>query len=141
MISETVQGEGLTKFTTETAADFFLGRGIDSLVVGRIVVREELTGLTLDESLPFLQHHFTKKKTERICEQGLRILFERSRGIPGLIVPMFRKLLAENTTNKLIEPLTIDDTLQRWESDHRLNSLSRASGSPSSGRLPAVGRD
>jgi type II secretory pathway predicted ATPase ExeA len=81
----------------------------------RIVVREELTGLTLDEMPPFLDHHFGADHTKRLCQQGIHTLFERGRGIPGLIVPMFRRLLADTTSNEPINPLTIDDILQRWE--------------------------
>jgi len=81
----------------------------------RIVVREELTGLTLDELPPFLHHHFTAQHTKCLCQEGMRTLFERARGIPGLIVPMFRRLLADTQSNEPINPLSIDDILQRWE--------------------------
>lgn len=81
----------------------------------RIAVREELTGLTLDELPPFLDHHFGADPTKRICQDGMRTLFERGRGIPGLIVPMFRRLLAETGSNDPINPLCLDDILQRWE--------------------------
>ena len=78
----------------------------------RIVVREELTGLTFDELPPFIEHHFGDEKMQLICPEGMRILFERARGIPGLIVPMFRKILADSPPNA---PLSLDDILQRWE--------------------------
>lgn len=81
----------------------------------RIVVREELTGLTFDELPPFIEHHFGAENFKRICQEGMRILFERARGIPGLVVPMFRKILAESKPNAPIDPLVIDDILQRWE--------------------------
>lgn len=81
----------------------------------RIVVREELTGLTLDELAPFLDHHYGPEQTQRLCRQGKNTLFERGRGIPGLIVPMFRRLLAENNDNDPIDPLRLDDILQRWD--------------------------
>jgi MSHA biogenesis protein MshM len=81
----------------------------------RIIVREELTGLTLDELPPFVEHHFGTKQTERFSHEAMQTLFERARGIPGLIVPMVRKLLAETKPNNPINPLTIDDILQRWE--------------------------
>jgi MSHA biogenesis protein MshM len=81
----------------------------------RIVVREELTGLTLDELTPFLEHHFGADPTKRLCQQGMRTLFERARGIPGLIVPMFQRLLAESGSNDPINPLNLEDILQRWE--------------------------
>jgi type II secretory pathway predicted ATPase ExeA len=81
----------------------------------RIVVREELTGLTFDELTPFIEHHFGAEKGQLICQEGMRILFERARGIPGLVVPMFRKILADSEPNCPINPTTLDDILQRWE--------------------------
>ena len=81
----------------------------------RIVVREELTGLTFDELPPFIEHHFGTKNRQRICQEGMRILFERARGIPGLAAPMFRKILAESEPDTPIDPLSIDDILQRWD--------------------------
>ena len=81
----------------------------------RVVVREELMGLTSDELPPFIEHHFGAEKMQLICQEGMRIIFERGRGIPGLIVPMFRKILADSEPNAPINPLTLDDILQRWE--------------------------
>ena len=81
----------------------------------RIVVREELTGLTFEELSPFIEHHFGNEKMQLVCQEGMRILFERGRGIPGLIVPMFRKILTDSEPNAPINPLTLDDILQRWE--------------------------
>jgi type II secretory pathway predicted ATPase ExeA len=81
----------------------------------RIVVREELTGLTFDELPSFIEHHFGTENLQRICQQGMHILFERARGIPGLVVPRFKKILAESKPDGPIDPLTIDDILQRWE--------------------------
>jgi len=81
----------------------------------RVVVREELTGLTFEELPPFIEHHFGNEKMQLICPEGMRILFERARGIPGLIVPMFRKILTDSDPNAPIDPMTLDDILQRWE--------------------------
>ena len=81
----------------------------------RIVVREELTGLTLDEMPPFLVHHFGADPAKCLCQDGMRTLFERGRGIPGLIVPMFQRLLAETGSHDPFNPLSIEDILQRWE--------------------------
>lgn len=81
----------------------------------RVVVREELTGLTFEELPCFIEHHFGTENLQRICQEAMRILFERARGIPGLVVPMFKKILAESKPNGSIDPLTIDDILQRWE--------------------------
>jgi type II secretory pathway predicted ATPase ExeA len=81
----------------------------------RIVMREELTGLTFDELPPFIEHHFGNQNMQRICQEGMRVLFERARGIPGLVVPMFRKILTDSQPDTPIDPLTLDDILQRWE--------------------------
>jgi type II secretory pathway predicted ATPase ExeA len=81
----------------------------------RVVIREELTGLIFDEMPPFIEHHFGTENLQRICQEGTRILFERARGIPGLVVPMFKKILAQSEPNTPIEKLNIDDILQRWE--------------------------
>jgi type II secretory pathway predicted ATPase ExeA len=81
----------------------------------RIVVREELTGLTFDELPLFIEHHFGTENLQRLCQEGMRVLFERARGIPGIVVPMVKKILAESQPNAPIDPLNIDDILQRWE--------------------------
>ena len=78
-------------------------------------MRQELTGLTFDELAPFIEHHFGAEKTQLICQEGLRILFERARAVPGLIVPMFRKILSECEANTPIDPLDLDEILQRWD--------------------------
>ncbi len=71
-------------------------------------------GLTFDELPAFLEHYFGNEK-KRLCQESMRILFERGRAIPGLVMPMFRKILAETKPNTQLEPLLIDDILQRWE--------------------------
>ena len=80
----------------------------------RIAVREELTGLLFDELAPFLEHHFSLEHRERLCEQGLNTLFERAKGLPGLLLPMARALFARTAPGPL-DPSTVDDTLERWE--------------------------
>ncbi len=81
----------------------------------RIVVREELTGLIFDELPPFIEHHFGNENAQRICPEGMRILFERARAIPGLVVPMFKKILTETDPSASIDSFSVDDILQRWE--------------------------
>lgn len=81
----------------------------------RIVVREELMGLTFDELPHFVEYYFGAEQPQRLCGEGMRILFERGRGIPGLVIPMFRKILTETKSNTPVDPLLIDDILQRWE--------------------------
>jgi len=82
----------------------------------RIVVREEITGLVFDELQGFLDHHFNGPQSKRLCEQGLTTLFERARGVPGLLLPMYRAVLARAGTEKgRIGPEAVDDTLERWD--------------------------
>jgi type II secretory pathway predicted ATPase ExeA len=81
----------------------------------RIVVREEITGLVFDELNAFLEHHFAAP--HRLCEQGASALFERAKGVPGLLLPMYRTILerASAQTGPLIDPAEVEDTLQRWD--------------------------
>jgi type II secretory pathway predicted ATPase ExeA len=82
----------------------------------RITVREELTGLRTEELPPFLDHHFEPAQRERLCETGLTSLFERAKGLPGLLLPMARTLFARTAdTPGPIDPATVEDTLERWE--------------------------
>lgn len=81
----------------------------------RIVVREEITGLVFDELQDFLDHHFEAPASKRLCEQGLTTLFERAGGVPGLLLPMYRTVLARAGTEGKIEPEQVDDTLERWD--------------------------
>ena len=82
----------------------------------RIAVREELTGLRFEELTPFLDHHFSPEHRERLCDQGLTALFERAKGLPGLLLPMARALFvrAANIEGP-IDPSVVEDTLERWE--------------------------
>ncbi len=82
----------------------------------RIVVREELTGLRFEELPEFLAHHFTPAQAERLCEHGRNALFERAKGVPGLIVPMFRAILARaGAEHGNLDPAEVEDTLERWD--------------------------
>jgi MSHA biogenesis protein MshM len=81
----------------------------------RIVVREEITGLVFDELNAFLEHHFASP--HRLCEQGLSALFERAKGVPGLLLPMYRTILerAGSEHGPIIDPAEVADTLERWD--------------------------
>ena len=82
----------------------------------RVTVREELTGLRAEELAPFVDHHFSPEQRERLCETGLITLFERAKGLPGLLVPMARAVFARTAdTPGPIDPNTVEDTLERWE--------------------------
>jgi type II secretory pathway predicted ATPase ExeA len=80
----------------------------------RIGVREEITGLRLEELNAFLAHHFPAP--QRLCEQGLSALFEHAKGVPGLLLPLYRAIL-ENASgeNDPIDPVAVEDSLQRWD--------------------------
>jgi len=80
----------------------------------RIAVREELTGLLFEELPPFLEHHFSLEQRERLCDQGLTTLFERARGLPGMLLPMARALFTRTAPGPL-DPSAVDDALERWE--------------------------
>lgn len=82
----------------------------------RIAVREEITGLLRDEVDDFLQHHFSATQAGRLCDDGRSLLFERARGVPGFLLPMFHAVLAAATSSKgKIDPSVVDDALQRWD--------------------------
>ena len=99
---------GLPRLRSELQSHPFLWR--------RVVVREEITGLVFDELPDFLEHHFPDGRGKRLCERGLTALFERASGVPGLLLPMYRAILARAGSSKgKIEPETVDDTLERWD--------------------------
>ncbi len=81
----------------------------------RIVIREDLTGLQTDELPDFLEHHFGEGQAKRLCDQGRSMLFEHGKGSPGLILPMCRRLFAEQPGKAKIEPECVDDSLRRWD--------------------------
>lgn len=80
----------------------------------RIVVREEITGLAFDELAAFLEHHFDADG-KRLGEEGLRALFERGKGAPGLLLPMYRSVLARAAGKGNIEPGCVEEALERWD--------------------------
>jgi len=81
----------------------------------RIVVREEITGLLFDELPDFLEHHFASQPHPRLCEQGLSALFERAKGVPGLLLPMYRAIRARAGSATHMAPAEVEDTLERWD--------------------------
>lgn len=99
---------GLPKLRAELQTHPYLWR--------RIVVREEITGLVFGEVQGFLDHHFSNGQSTRLCELGLTALFERAGGVPGLLLPMYRAVLARAGSGKgKIEPEQVQDTLERWD--------------------------
>jgi len=99
---------GLPRLRSELQSQPYLWR--------RIVVREEINGLVFDELEDFLDHHFPSGQSKRLCAHGLAALFERAGGVPGLLLPMYRAVLARAGSGKgKIEPEQVDDTLERWD--------------------------
>lgn len=81
----------------------------------RIVVREEICGLLEEETPPFLDHHF-EGAAQRLGAKGLGLLFERSRGAPGLLLPLYRAVLARaGRTKTKIDPHQVEEILERWD--------------------------
>jgi type II secretory pathway predicted ATPase ExeA len=80
----------------------------------RIVVREEITGLGFDELEGFLEHHF-EAQSKRLDEAGLRALFERGKGAPGLLLPMYKSVLARASAKGKIETGSVEEALERWD--------------------------
>ena len=54
-----------------------------------------------------------REQRQRLDEPGLTTLFERAKGLPGLLLPMARAVFAR--TAGALDPHTVDDTLERWE--------------------------
>ena len=80
----------------------------------RIGVREQITGLRFEELNAFLAHHLDSP--QRLCEQGLGALFEHAKGVPGLLLPMYRTILdGASSENDPIDPIAVEDSLQRWD--------------------------
>jgi MSHA biogenesis protein MshM len=80
----------------------------------RIMIREEITGLGEDEVDPFLEHHF-EGQGKRLCDRGLRVLFERAKGAPGLLLPMYRAILGRAGQKGKIEVKSVEDAIERWD--------------------------
>jgi type II secretory pathway predicted ATPase ExeA len=81
----------------------------------RLVVREEITGLLFEELTAFLEHHFPSEQVKRLCDQGQSILFERSKGAPGILLPMFRCIHKAHPGKGKLDPAHVEDSLQRWD--------------------------
>ena len=80
----------------------------------RIVVREEIAGLAEDELQAFLDHHFDGQ-SQRLCDRGLHALFERAKGAPGMLIPMYRAILARAGAKGKIEAESVEESLERWD--------------------------
>lgn len=62
---------------------------------------------------PFLAH-LSVPAAERLTDGGRKVLFERSRDLPGLIVTNLRQL-GRVPGNGPLDGALVDEILQRWE--------------------------
>ena len=81
----------------------------------RIVVREEITGLLADEVPPFLEHHHGPEAAKRMGKKAMGVLFEHSRGAPGVLLPMFRAVIKRSPKAGEIAPESVVDIVQDWD--------------------------
>ena len=81
----------------------------------RIVVREEVTGLLADEVPALLEHHHGAEAQKRMGKEAMGVLFEHSRGAPGVLLPMFRAVLKRSPESGKIQPERVDDIVQDWD--------------------------
>jgi type II secretory pathway predicted ATPase ExeA len=81
----------------------------------RIVVREEINGLLANEVSHFLEHHHGPETVKRMGEKAVDVLFEHSRGAPGVLLPMFRAVLKRSPESGKISPERVDDIVQDWD--------------------------
>ena len=80
----------------------------------RLEGRVDITGLRADESAPFLAHLFGEAQASRFDRHALEVLFERSRGLPGLLALHARQILRAHPEGQL-DGAQVDAGLQRWE--------------------------
>lgn len=82
----------------------------------RIAIREEIHGLLESEMQAFIEHHFGPQQGKRLCEEGLHVLFERARGAPGILLPMYRAVLARSGMGRTkIDVESVEQGLKRWD--------------------------
>ena len=80
----------------------------------RLQCRVEITGLRAEEAKPFAVHHLGAKNASRIPDEALALLFDKSRGVPGLFVSYLDRVLAEQPKG----PISVDTAkaiLQQWD--------------------------
>jgi type II secretory pathway predicted ATPase ExeA len=80
----------------------------------RILTRIEIIGLQLDEGRPFAGHRLGKKHESRFSNEAIRLIFEHSRGIPGLFGP-YLDLVARKLPKGRIAPEAALEIIQQWD--------------------------
>ena len=56
-----------------------------------------------------------RARSKRLDEDGLRALFERGKGAPGLVLPMYKSVLARAPAKGKIEVGSVEEALERWD--------------------------
>ncbi|MFQ5693602.1 MAG: AAA family ATPase [Nitrospinota bacterium] len=79
----------------------------------RIEHRIEIAGLRLDEARPFARHLLGDEQAARFSDEGLSLLFERSRGEPGSLGSGLR-LLCRRIREGPIAPEVIEPIIENW---------------------------
>lgn len=80
----------------------------------RLESRIEITGLRQEEVRAFVVHAAGDVAGKRFTPDGLDALFERSRGLPGVLIGYLRQILREVTEGSLDAP-RVEAVIQRWE--------------------------
>ena len=80
----------------------------------RIQSRLEITGLRADEARAFATHHLGPKNEVRLSDEAIAFLFEKSRGIPGLLIP-YLDCVAREVPKGPIDVEATKAIVQRWD--------------------------
>jgi MSHA biogenesis protein MshM len=83
----------------------------------RINVCEELLGLERDEMQDFATHHLGAAASKRFSDAGLLAIFEAGKGSPGLILPIFKRVVATASGKSGIDTEHIQQTIARLNTD------------------------
>jgi len=80
----------------------------------RLEARVDITGVRADESSSFVAHVVGEAQARRFDPRALEALFERSRGLPGLLAVNARTVLRAHPQGEIDSDL-VEVVLQRWE--------------------------
>jgi type II secretory pathway predicted ATPase ExeA len=80
----------------------------------RLQARLEITGLQADEARAFATHHLGAKNESRISDEALAFIFEKSRGVPGLLIPYLDRV-ARAGPKGTVSIEAAKTTIQQWD--------------------------
>ena len=58
---------------------------------------------------------FCTEAQKRMSKEAMAVLFEHSRGAPGVLLPMFRTVIKRSPESGKIPPERVDDIVQDWD--------------------------